>query len=335
MSLTPAGRQAITGKSNLYPVFDPNFVFHNPRIGGYYPSFLAGRAFAIQYAVDGDGSQDRRIQNPRDLVLRVENGTATPAEVALRSKVVTYEVDRAPKFVTNSPAFRPRHLETFTTLEWQLNLVAHDSDPFPPGSAPGGPAGPPTLLRTIRLLGTDTEGNPVDRAYPGPYPDANVNIQAPSLLAPGPCVLEIELCDCANLEALSGSGRCVVQQFLVRYQPTGTNAEARPQARATPNSAEASILSPLVFSLASYPNPASTGATFRFLLPNAGRAELELFNLAGQRVRHLTSGDLPAGEHSWNWGGEDESGRLLPAGLYLVRLRVGENTLTRKVLVAP
>jgi len=40
-------------------------------------------------------------------------------------------------------------------------------------------------------------------------------------LAPGPCTLTVEVCDCTECEAVGGQGRCVTLAIPVLYQPTG------------------------------------------------------------------------------------------------------------------
>jgi hypothetical protein len=222
LSLTPTGRPSITGISNAYPLFDPNNVFNTPRIGGYHPMIQSGRAFAVMFAIDGDGSQDRRIDDPRGLVLKIESNTATPAEVLLRSKVLTFEVDHAPYLVTDSPLFRPSMatVDTFTSNLWDLRLVAADDDPFLPGTPVGRPSNTVTLRRRIAVHGQDAGGNPVDYVDATVYKNqTNINILVPVNLAPGPCTLEVELCDCDECESLAGTGRCKIFNIPVYYQP--------------------------------------------------------------------------------------------------------------------
>ena len=222
LSLTPIGRPSITGISNAYPLFDPNSVFNTPRIGGYHPMIQAGRAFAVMFAIDGDNSQDRRIEDPRGLVLAIENGTATPAEQSLRSKVLTFEVNRAPYLVEDSPLLRPSMaaVDTFTSTLWDLRLVATDEDPFLPGTPPGRPSQTVTLRRRIAVHGKDAGGNPLDFVDGTRYLNqTNINILIPENFAPGPCTLEVELCDCDDCENFAGSGRCRTIYIPVYYQP--------------------------------------------------------------------------------------------------------------------
>jgi hypothetical protein len=67
------------------------------------------------------------------------------------------------------------------------------------------------------------------------------------------------------------------------------------------------------------PNPGCGATTLRFVLPQAGRARLEIVDLAGRRV-WLDEAELPAGAHARRWDGETANGSHAAAGLYFVRL---------------
>jgi flagellar hook assembly protein FlgD len=87
--------------------------------------------------------------------------------------------------------------------------------------------------------------------------------------------------------------------------------------------------------LAPYPNPARRAATIGFRLARAGSVELELFDLAGHRVRRIESGAYAAGDHTIAWDGADQAGRQIPGGLYVVRMRTDGAEMKRKLFVAP
>jgi hypothetical protein len=91
---------------------------------------------------------------------------------------------------------------------------------------------------------------------------------------------------------------------------------------------------PTVFSLASnYPNPVRTSTTIKFGLPKDSDVRIEVFNIAGQKVKTLASGKLNAGYHTVNWRGANENGQKVAAGVYLVRMVTPEFTGTRKMTV--
>ncbi len=81
------------------------------------------------------------------------------------------------------------------------------------------------------------------------------------------------------------------------------------------------------------PNPIVTAATARFSLPIAGRARLDLFDVAGRHVRTLADGTFPAGEHAVAWDRAGDGHDPLGAGIYLLRLETTSGTLARKVML--
>lgn len=82
-----------------------------------------------------------------------------------------------------------------------------------------------------------------------------------------------------------------------------------------------------------FPNPARGGTSLEFELAREEEATLEVFDLHGAQVRTLSSGRLGAGLHRIPWSGEDDLGRQLTPGIYLVRLRAGEESSMRKVIM--
>ena len=53
---------------------------------------------------------------------------------------------------------------------------------------------------------------------------------------------------------------------------------------------------------------------------NVVDVDIEIFNLSGQRVRHLESADQRAGRHVLPWDGRTELGRVVTPGVYLARI---------------
>ncbi len=80
-----------------------------------------------------------------------------------------------------------------------------------------------------------------------------------------------------------------------------------------------------------WPNPFNPSTTVRFSLASAGIAELQVYNLKGQKVRTLASGLFPAGEQSIVWDGSSDSGSALGSGIYLLRLKAGSLIQTKKL----
>lgn len=70
-----------------------------------------------------------------------------------------------------------------------------------------------------------------------------------------------------------------------------------------------------------YPNPSSHGSlSFRFTLPEAGDARLELYDVAGRLRWTKPMPGLGAGDHTVLWDGRTSSGERLGPGVYQMRL---------------
>ncbi|KPL14460.1 hypothetical protein AMJ74_03320, partial [candidate division WOR_3 bacterium SM1_77] len=72
------------------------------------------------------------------------------------------------------------------------------------------------------------------------------------------------------------------------------------------------------------PNPFSNTTRISFATPQAGQVKLAVYNLIGQEVATLVDGELPAGEHSVDFKGQN-----LPNGVYFYRLNTREVTRTK------
>jgi hypothetical protein len=68
------------------------------------------------------------------------------------------------------------------------------------------------------------------------------------------------------------------------------------------------------------PNPSRGPAQLRFGTARQGVVTLELFDVAGRRVRSLIHGPLAPGSHLIAWDGRDDDSRAVRAGVYLARL---------------
>ena len=84
-----------------------------------------------------------------------------------------------------------------------------------------------------------------------------------------------------------------------------------------------------------FPNPFNSSTAIRFSLPSATDVDLAIFNLAGQQVSTLVSGERQAGSCTIRWDGRDDDGRELASGVYLYRLQTGDGQQveTRKLVL--
>ncbi|GEM_PF-2348966 len=82
------------------------------------------------------------------------------------------------------------------------------------------------------------------------------------------------------------------------------------------------------------PNPFNPVTEIKFALPEAGRAELAVYDLLGKRVSLLFSGEAAAGTHSTVWRGVSDEGVEMPSGMYFYRLSYGDaKTITKSMIL--
>lgn len=83
---------------------------------------------------------------------------------------------------------------------------------------------------------------------------------------------------------------------------------------------------PLEFELeANYPNPFTRETVIPFGIPRSEHVVLEVYDLLGRRIETLIDRVVTAGRHEATWQVDS-----LPAGIYLIRLTVGNATLTQR-----
>jgi len=83
-----------------------------------------------------------------------------------------------------------------------------------------------------------------------------------------------------------------------------------------------------------YPNPFNPSTIVEFSLPEASDVTLEIYNILGQRVKTLIDGQkLQAGKHSVEWRSDDAGENKVSSGVYFYRLRAGDKTATKKMML--
>ena len=82
-----------------------------------------------------------------------------------------------------------------------------------------------------------------------------------------------------------------------------------------------------------YPNPFNPRTTVAFDLARPGTVRLRVYSVDGRLVRTLLAESMPAGRHSVVWNGDDDSGRSVATGVYLLRMETPDMAQTRKMLL--
>jgi hypothetical protein len=77
-----------------------------------------------------------------------------------------------------------------------------------------------------------------------------------------------------------------------------------------------------------YPNPFNTATIIQFTIPSTEFVTLCIYDLSGREIGILVNKELPRGRYSVKWNTKD-----LASGVYFYRLRAGEFTETRKLIL--
>jgi hypothetical protein len=85
---------------------------------------------------------------------------------------------------------------------------------------------------------------------------------------------------------------------------------------------------------ANTPNPFTASTELAYTLTRDARLRLAVYDVTGRQVALLADQAQVAGRHTQRWEARDSRGRALPAGVYFVRLEVGGEITSRKVVVA-
>ena len=94
------------------------------------------------------------------------------------------------------------------------------------------------------------------------------------------------------------------------------------------------LAAPTQFNLRqNFPNPFNPDTHIPFEIINDSHVSLKVYNLLGQEVTTLIDRDMKAGiyESDFKWDGTNQSGIQVPSGIYLYKLKAGDNVQIRKM----
>jgi tetratricopeptide (TPR) repeat protein len=91
---------------------------------------------------------------------------------------------------------------------------------------------------------------------------------------------------------------------------------------------------PVKFDLAqNYPNPFNPSTTISYSIPKESKVSVNIYNLKGQLVKKLYTGNQVKGTHKLEWDGKNDQRKLASSGIYLIRIDYMGKSLTRKALM--
>jgi flagellar hook assembly protein FlgD len=82
-----------------------------------------------------------------------------------------------------------------------------------------------------------------------------------------------------------------------------------------------------------YPNPFRDKIGFQLTARKNEKISVSIFNLLGQRVKKLQTGNLRQNLQRLWWDGKNDAGHRLPAGIYILRARSAGFMQMRKILL--
>jgi hypothetical protein len=91
--------------------------------------------------------------------------------------------------------------------------------------------------------------------------------------------------------------------------------------------------------LQNYPNPFNSSTVISYSTLTGAAVSLKIYNILGQEVATLVSGQQPAGQHAVVehhevvWNAVDREGKSLPSGIYLCQMIAGNRVETRKLVL--
>jgi flagellar hook assembly protein FlgD len=80
-------------------------------------------------------------------------------------------------------------------------------------------------------------------------------------------------------------------------------------------------------------NPFKALAAILFVQPERTGAVLAIYDVEGRHVRTLVDEVLSGGLNEATWDGNDANGNRVSSGVYLYRLTVGNQTITKKLTI--
>ncbi len=82
-----------------------------------------------------------------------------------------------------------------------------------------------------------------------------------------------------------------------------------------------------------YPNPFNPETTISYSVKNAGPVSINIFNIKGQKIRTLVNEDKAAGNYKVVWKGLDNNNKKVASGIYFYRMKSGNYTSTKKMIL--
>ena len=82
-----------------------------------------------------------------------------------------------------------------------------------------------------------------------------------------------------------------------------------------------------------YPNPFNPVTNIAYSVKEAGNVTLQVYNIKGQLVKTLVNDVREAGSFTTTWSGRDNSNKSVSSGVYFYKMKTGNYTSTKKMIL--
>jgi len=91
---------------------------------------------------------------------------------------------------------------------------------------------------------------------------------------------------------------------------------------------------PATFKVSSnYPNPFNPSTTIDYYLPGESQLTIRVYNIMGQTVRTIYSGQMESGHHSARWNGLNNLGVQVSSGMYFLQIETPHHSSIQKMML--
>lgn len=131
------------------------------------------------------------------------------------------------------------------------------------------------------------------------------------------------------------AAQTATREFLTDYLAEAQAAAAQDEALAKKSapSEDTPALPTTVVLRPNYPNPFNPTTTIVYAVPTAQHVHIEVFDMQGHLVQTLLNKQVPAGYHTVDWNGTNQTGTSVASGLYLYRLRTSSAIRVKKMML--
>jgi hypothetical protein len=82
-----------------------------------------------------------------------------------------------------------------------------------------------------------------------------------------------------------------------------------------------------------YPNPFNPTTSIRFQVPVKSDVTIKIYDMLGQEIRTLFSGEVNQGQYTVTWDGLNSNGSKMSSGNYIYRMKAGDFVQTKQMIL--